>query len=190
MTARKNKLNLLRPMTLSVIPRFTEAVDGQTLVAIDTALLPGTRRSLCTGEETEPQASYPMASGGTTKVEICEPTEQPSASPEALEFMSSVGLDELRLCQFPESLQSLSDSFVELGSFTASVQSTYYEQDGPEDQQCLLVHISSQSTVDDVPCGSAITAYISIQLETLEQHHHEFVKVTQLLHLHYYVTIL
>ncbi|XP_073401510.1 ciliogenesis-associated TTC17-interacting protein [Dendrobates tinctorius] len=117
-----------------------------------------------------------MASvGSTTKVEISEPPKPLSASAEAVEFMSSVGLDDLRLCLFSESLESVSASLAELGSFTVSVQSTYYEQDGREDEKCFLVHISSHSSVDDVPCGSSITAYISLQLETLEQHHHEFI---------------
>lgn len=118
-----------------------------------------------------------MASSGATKVEICEPPKQLSASAESLEFTSSVGPDELRLCLFSESLQSFSESGAEVGSFTANVQSAYYEQDGREDEKCLLVHISSHSSVDDVPCGSSIIAHVSLQLETLEQHHHEFVKL-------------
>ncbi|KAM3916631.1 ciliogenesis-associated TTC17-interacting protein [Leptodactylus fuscus] len=118
-----------------------------------------------------------MASSGVTKVEITEPPRQLSASSEALEFISSVGLEELRLCLFSESLQSVSESGAELGSFTVNVQSAYYAQDGLEDEKCFLVHISSSSSVDDVPCGSSITAYISLQLETLDQHHHEFVKL-------------
>ncbi|CAJ0967601.1 unnamed protein product [Ranitomeya imitator] len=101
-----------------------------------------------------------MPSGSsTTEVEISEPPKPLSASAEAVECMSSVGLDELHLCLFPESLQSVSASSAELGSFTVSVQSTYYEQDGLEDEKCFLVHISSHSSVDDVPCGSAITVY-------------------------------
>ncbi|KAM4023770.1 ciliogenesis-associated TTC17-interacting protein isoform 1-T3 [Anomaloglossus baeobatrachus] len=114
------------------------------------------------------------SSSSATKVEISEPPKPQTASAEAVEFMSSVGLEELRLCLFSESLHS--DS-ADLGSFTARVESTYYEQDGREDEKCLLVDICSRSSVDDVPCGSSITAYISLQLETLEQHHHEFVKL-------------
>ncbi|XP_075687178.1 ciliogenesis-associated TTC17-interacting protein isoform X2 [Rhinoderma darwinii] len=118
-----------------------------------------------------------MASGGVTKVEISEPPEQLSASAEALEFMSSVGLEELRLCLFSESLESISESGAEVGSFTVNVQSTYYEAVGRSDEKCFLVDVSSRSAVDDVPCGSSINAYISLQLETLEQNHHEFVKL-------------
>ncbi|XP_075687180.1 ciliogenesis-associated TTC17-interacting protein isoform X3 [Rhinoderma darwinii] len=121
--------------------------------------------------------SNKMASGGVTKVEISEPPEQLSASAEALEFMSSVGLEELRLCLFSESLESISESGAEVGSFTVNVQSTYYEAVGRSDEKCFLVDVSSRSAVDDVPCGSSINAYISLQLETLEQNHHEFVKL-------------
>ncbi|XP_044160009.1 ciliogenesis-associated TTC17-interacting protein [Bufo gargarizans] len=118
-----------------------------------------------------------MASSDLTKVEISEPPKQLSSSVEAVEFMSSVEPDELRLCFFSESLQSISEAGAEVGSFTVNVQPAYYEQDGREDEKCVLVHISSHSLVDDVPCGSSITAYISLRLETLEQNHHEFVKL-------------
>ncbi|CAN2389107.1 Ciliogenesis associated TTC17 interacting protein, partial [Pristimantis euphronides] len=117
-----------------------------------------------------------MASSSIKIVEISEPPKHVSASAGAVEFLSSIGLDELRLCLFSESLPSISDSGAEVGSFTVDIQSAYYEQDGREDEKCFLVHISSCSSVDDVPCGSSIIAYISLQLETLDQHHYEFVK--------------
>ncbi|XP_056408871.1 ciliogenesis-associated TTC17-interacting protein-like [Hyla sarda] len=128
-----------------------------------------------------------------SRVKISDPAEQLRAGTEAVEFLSSVGLDELRLCLFSESLPSFSEFGAELGAFTASVQLGYYEQDG-QDQKCFLVHISSQSSAHDgpsrgsahdgprrgsaheVPCGCSVTAFISQELETLEQHQHEYLQ--------------
>ncbi|KAG9471872.1 hypothetical protein GDO78_022400 [Eleutherodactylus coqui] len=118
-----------------------------------------------------------MASSGATKVEISEPPTHVRASAEAAAFMAGAGPDELRLCLFSESLQSVSQSGAAVGSFTVDIQSAYYEQDGRDDEKCYLVHISSHSSVDGVPCGSSITASISLQLETLEQQHHESLKL-------------
>lgn len=44
---------------------------------------------------------------------------------------------------------------------------------------CFLVHANSHGTIDGVPCGTSITAYVSKSLDTLEQQHHEYVKVRQ-----------
>ncbi|XP_053545781.1 ciliogenesis-associated TTC17-interacting protein [Bombina bombina] len=100
-----------------------------------------------------------------------------SASPEALEFLYSIGREELDLCMFSDSLVSVSDSGKDLGSFTVNVQPAYYELEGAEEQKCFLVHATSQCTVNDTPCGTSIFAYISHTFETLEQHHHESLKL-------------
>ncbi|XP_053327473.1 ciliogenesis-associated TTC17-interacting protein [Spea bombifrons] len=105
------------------------------------------------------------------------PKNVPMATPEAIEFMSSVGEEELGLCLFAESLYTVSDLGEELGSFTVSVQPAYYELEGYEHEKCFLVHASSQGSVDGVPCGTSIVGYVSQKLETLEQHHHEYIKV-------------
>ncbi|KAM8934047.1 ciliogenesis-associated TTC17-interacting protein [Pelodytes ibericus] len=100
-----------------------------------------------------------------------------SASPEAIEYMASVGLEDLLLCVFNESLQTVSASGEELGLFTVAVQPAHYPQQGLEEEKCFLVHASTQGIIDDVPCGTSIVAYISQKLETLEQHHHEYMKI-------------
>ncbi|KAM4627047.1 ciliogenesis-associated TTC17-interacting protein [Discoglossus pictus] len=113
----------------------------------------------------------------TADSEPHEPEKVLSASPEALEFLSSVGLEELDLCAFTESLVTVTDTGKELGSLTVNVQPAHYEVEGVEEQKCFLVHATSQGTVDDIPCGTSIFAYISHNLETLEQHHHEYLKM-------------
>ncbi|KAM4697921.1 ciliogenesis-associated TTC17-interacting protein [Rhinophrynus dorsalis] len=110
-------------------------------------------------------------------LEPSEPTKALSASLEALELMSSVGWEELELSMFSESLQTTSDSGEELGTFTVSVQPAYYEREGCEEEKCFLVHAASQGTIDGAPCGTSIVAHISQKLETLEQHHHEYIKL-------------
>ncbi|XP_069840897.1 ciliogenesis-associated TTC17-interacting protein isoform X2 [Dendropsophus ebraccatus] len=112
-------------------------------------------------------------------VEMQEPPEQLRAGAEAVEFMADVGMDQLHLCLFSESLPLVSESGTELGLFTVTVQSAYYAMDHriqDEGEKCFLVHISSHSAVHGVPCHSSITAYISLQLDTLEQHHCEYMK--------------
>ncbi|MEE6488839.1 hypothetical protein FKM82_015404 [Ascaphus truei] len=112
-----------------------------------------------------------------TALEPPEPPKVLSASPEALDFISHVGLEELQLCMFTESLLTISDSGKELGSFTVSVQPGHYEIEGFAQDKCFLVHATSQGTIDDTPCGTSVFAYISQKLETLEQHHYEYLKM-------------
>ncbi|XP_018408056.1 PREDICTED: ciliogenesis-associated TTC17-interacting protein [Nanorana parkeri] len=109
-------------------------------------------------------------------METLEPLKDLRASSEALEFLSRIGPSELDLCLFPESLQTASDSGTEVGDFTVSIQPAYYEQEGEEEEKCFLVHANSYGTIDGVPCGTSIVAYITPKLETLEQHLHEYVK--------------
>ncbi|XP_043381355.1 ciliogenesis-associated TTC17-interacting protein isoform X4 [Chelonia mydas] len=86
------------------------------------------------------------------------------------------GAEELSPCLFAESLVMVSESGQPLGQFSVSVQPACYEEQGGQEEDCFLVRATSQSTINEVPCGSAITAYISKRLETLEQHQHEYVK--------------
>ncbi|XP_043360750.1 ciliogenesis-associated TTC17-interacting protein isoform X3 [Dermochelys coriacea] len=99
-----------------------------------------------------------------------------AASEGATEFLSLIGEEELSPCLFAESLVMVSESGQPLGQFSVSVQPACYEEQGGQEEDCYLVRATSQSTIDEVPCGSSITAYISKRLETLEQHQHEYVK--------------
>lgn len=97
---------------------------------------------------------------------------EPKPSAEALEFLSSVGHRELDQCLFVDSLVTVSDSGKELGEFCIGVQKDRYE-----DESCYMVHANSHGAIDNIPCGTSITAYVSRSLETLEQNHHEYMKV-------------
>ncbi|CAM5088130.1 unnamed protein product [Natator depressus] len=99
-----------------------------------------------------------------------------AASEGATEFLSLIGAEELSPCLFAESLVMVSESGQPLGQFSVSVQPACYEEQGGQEEDCFLVRAASQSTINEVPCGSSITAYISKRLETLEQHQHEYVK--------------
>uniref|UniRef100_A0A8C3XVU1 Ciliogenesis-associated TTC17-interacting protein n=1 Tax=Chelydra serpentina TaxID=8475 RepID=A0A8C3XVU1_CHESE len=88
------------------------------------------------------------------------------------------GPEELSPCLFAESLVMVSESGQPVGQLSVSVRPACYEEQGGQEEDCYLVRAASQSTVNDVPCGSSLTAYISKRLETLEQHQHEYVKVT------------
>ncbi|XP_068103209.1 ciliogenesis-associated TTC17-interacting protein [Hyperolius riggenbachi] len=118
-----------------------------------------------------------MESAFTPIPETLEPPTGKSASAEALDLLSSIEPNDLSLCLFAESLQTVSESGTEVGTFTVSVQPAYYQQEGEEEEKCFLVHASSHGTVDDVPCGTSIVAYLTPRLETLEQHLHEYIKV-------------
>lgn len=73
---------------------------------------------------------------------------------------------------FNDELITVSESGRELGEFKITV--TPVKKFGID---CFLVHANSHGIIDSVPCGTSITAYISKALDTLEQVHHEYVKV-------------
>uniref|UniRef100_UPI003AAC2B69 ciliogenesis-associated TTC17-interacting protein n=1 Tax=Centroberyx gerrardi TaxID=166262 RepID=UPI003AAC2B69 len=93
-------------------------------------------------------------------------------SDEALEFLSSIEPTELQKCVFSDSLVTVSQGGGELGKFSVTVEFAHRVQ-----QPCLLLQAHSQGAIDDTPCGTTVTAYLSTDLETLEQDHHEYVKL-------------
>ena len=66
----------------------------------------------------------------------------------------------------------MSDTGKELGEFTVSIERAKHQGN-----ECFLVHANSHGAIDSVPCGTSITTYVSPKLQTLEQQHHEYVKV-------------
>ncbi|XP_054452150.1 ciliogenesis-associated TTC17-interacting protein [Anoplopoma fimbria] len=94
------------------------------------------------------------------------------ASDEALTFMSSVEPAELLKCVFPDSLVTVSEGGRDLGKFSVTV-----EFDRRAQQPCMLLHAQSQGAIDDSPCGTTVTAYITTDLEVLEEDYHEYVKL-------------
>ncbi|KAI4885383.1 hypothetical protein NFI96_020334 [Prochilodus magdalenae] len=77
-------------------------------------------------------------------------------------------------CLFVDSLVTVSESGRELGEFCVSIQKASYH-----DESCYLVHANSHGTIDNIPCGTSVVAYISKSLETLEQNHHEYMKMQE-----------
>ncbi|XP_029497787.1 ciliogenesis-associated TTC17-interacting protein isoform X1 [Oncorhynchus nerka] len=94
------------------------------------------------------------------------------ASSEAIAFLSSIRAAEMQRCLFEDSLVTVSEGGRELGEFKVTVERTICRE-----QPCLLLHAHSHGAIDNTPCGTAITAYLSLNLETLEQNHHEYVKL-------------
>ncbi|XP_049454045.1 ciliogenesis-associated TTC17-interacting protein isoform X2 [Epinephelus fuscoguttatus] len=98
--------------------------------------------------------------------------EEPKASDEAVRFMSSVEPAELLQCVFPDSLVTVSEGGRHLGKFTVTVEFARRVQ-----QPCVLLHAQSQGAIDDSPCGTTVTAYLTTDLEVLEEDYHEYVKL-------------
>ena len=78
---------------------------------------------------------------------------------------------------FEDHLVTTSDTGKELGEFAVTIEPTKHKG-----QECFLVHANSHGAIDGVPCGTSITAYVGNNLETLEQQHHEYVKVNFRIH--------
>uniref|UniRef100_A0A1A8FKA6 Ciliogenesis-associated TTC17-interacting protein n=1 Tax=Nothobranchius korthausae TaxID=1143690 RepID=A0A1A8FKA6_9TELE len=95
-----------------------------------------------------------------------------TASDEAITFMSSIEPAELQRCVFSESLAVMSENGSDLGTFSVSVEFSRRAQ-----QPCVLLHAQSQGVIDGCPCGTTVTAYISVDLEVLEEDYHEYVEL-------------
>ncbi|XP_046883917.1 ciliogenesis-associated TTC17-interacting protein [Hypomesus transpacificus] len=96
------------------------------------------------------------------------------ASVEAIDFLSSIESADLQRCVFSDALVTVSEGGRELGEFNVTV-----ERVSRGEQSCFLVHAHSHGAIDNTPCGTAITAYLSTSLETLEQDHHEYVNLQE-----------
>ncbi|KAB5584454.1 hypothetical protein PHYPO_G00107720 [Pangasianodon hypophthalmus] len=105
---------------------------------------------------------------------LTEKTEELKASNEALEFLSSIGPKDVDQCLFVDSMVTVSDTGRELGEFCVSVQKASYN-----DEPCYLVHANSHGAIDNIPCGTSITAYVSRSLDTLEENHNEYMKLQE-----------
>uniref|UniRef100_A0A3P9BXH5 Ciliogenesis-associated TTC17-interacting protein n=1 Tax=Maylandia zebra TaxID=106582 RepID=A0A3P9BXH5_9CICH len=77
---------------------------------------------------------------------------------------------ELQKCVFADSLVTVSEGGRELGEFSVTVEFARREQ------PCMMLHAQSHGAIDDCPCGTAVTAYLTTDLDVLEEDHHEYVK--------------
>ncbi|CAG5116559.1 unnamed protein product, partial [Candidula unifasciata] len=99
--------------------------------------------------------------------------EIPKPSVLALQYLDELVPEEnFRYVMFDDNLVTVSDTGKELGEFTVNIEATRYKG-----LECFLIHANSHGAVDGVPCGTSIVCYVSKCLETLEQQHHEYVKL-------------
>eukprot|EP00112_Aurelia_sp_Birch-Aquarium-sp1_P006093 Seg1681.3 transcript_id=Seg1681.3/GoldUCD/mRNA.D3Y31 product="Ciliogenesis-associated TTC17-interacting protein" protein_id=Seg1681.3/GoldUCD/D3Y31 len=96
----------------------------------------------------------------------------PKANKAALDFIDSIDFKTLGKTVFTDILGTVSDAGQEIGELTVSVEETVR---GGE--ICYLVHAHSHGTIDNVPCGTSVTAYVARGFVTLEQTQHEYIKV-------------
>uniref|UniRef100_A0A8C4KRS1 Ciliogenesis-associated TTC17-interacting protein n=2 Tax=Dromaius novaehollandiae TaxID=8790 RepID=A0A8C4KRS1_DRONO len=94
----------------------------------------------------------------------------------AARFLSLIGPEELERCLFVERLVAAGAGAAG-GEFWVTVQRAAYGPTGQPGHSCLLVRAGSHSVVDGVPCATSLQAYVSLQLETLEQELHECVEL-------------
>ncbi|XP_020505632.2 ciliogenesis-associated TTC17-interacting protein [Labrus bergylta] len=110
--------------------------------------------------------------GASVGIEGADHGQELKVSEEAVSFMSSIEPEELQRCVFADSLVTVSEGGRDLGKFSVTVEFSHRGQ-----QPCMLLHAQSQGTIDDNPCGTTVTAYLSTELEVLEEEYHEFVKL-------------
>lgn len=97
----------------------------------------------------------------------------PKISESAKSFFTNIAdEDYFKSLLFEDKLVTVSDTGKEVGEFTISIQAA--QKSGAK---CFLVHANSHGAIDGVPCGTSITTYVDFSLSTLEQHHHEYVKL-------------
>lgn len=118
--------------------------------------------SLFTGTSDQPGGHQPPSTA-----------EVPKASPDAIAYLEDlIPEEDFKYVMFDDNLVTVSDAGKELGEFTVTVEPTRYKG-----LECFLIHANSHGSIDGVPCGTSITCHVSKCLETLEQHHHEYVKL-------------
>ncbi|PWA17479.1 hypothetical protein CCH79_00011374 [Gambusia affinis] len=100
-----------------------------------------------------------------------KPEEVLNASEEAVNFLTSIEPEELQKCVFSESLLVMSDCGGVLGEFSVSVELTHRAL-----EPCVILHARSHGAIDGSPCGTTVTAYLTADLEVLEEDYNEYVK--------------
>ncbi|XP_061695640.1 ciliogenesis-associated TTC17-interacting protein [Syngnathoides biaculeatus] len=107
-----------------------------------------------------------------TSARTTKPAPEARASEEAVAFLASIEAEELAKCAFADSLTTASEGGRDLGSFSVSVEFARRAR-----RPCLLLRARSRGAVDDCPCGTALTAYLTADLEVLEEERREYVEL-------------
>ncbi|XP_074001797.1 ciliogenesis-associated TTC17-interacting protein [Numenius arquata] len=103
--------------------------------------------------------------------------ETPALTEAAAKFLNFIGPEDLERCVFTEMLDVVAaggqprDQAV--GRWWVSARWVPYKRPGELVRSCLLVQATSRSRQDGVPCSSTLKAYVTTQLETLEQEEQE-----------------
>jgi len=96
------------------------------------------------------------------------------ANEKAIDYLQDINFQSLSNSVFTDRLATVSESGKEIGELTVSVEETVR---GGE--ICYLVHAQSHGLVDNIPCGTSITAYIGRGVQTLEQVQNEYINVPE-----------
>ncbi|XP_005520037.1 PREDICTED: ciliogenesis-associated TTC17-interacting protein [Pseudopodoces humilis] len=95
----------------------------------------------------------------------------------AADFLSLIGLKELEWCLFAETLAVVavgaSPRDKAEGQWWMAAQWAPYQREGEPMQSCVLVQTRFRGKRDGVPASSTLKAYVTWQLETLEQEEQE-----------------
>uniref|UniRef100_A0A1I8I1U5 Ciliogenesis-associated TTC17-interacting protein n=2 Tax=Macrostomum lignano TaxID=282301 RepID=A0A1I8I1U5_9PLAT len=113
-----------------------------------------------------------LPSEPTQLPELEIPENPPVSSDSALAFLRELQEDDFTYLLFEDSLVSVSEQGKQLGEYKMSVEKAIKFGD-----PCLLVTASSHGLIDNVPCGTSISCYVTFNLETIEQRQHEYVKL-------------
>jgi len=87
------------------------------------------------------------------------------------DFYKRIIKSNLDSLQFEDNLTIFSYTGHEIGRFTIKVKEELFNN-----QECFHVMAKSDGTLDDIPSGTDIDAYIGKNLETLQQSHREYIK--------------
>ncbi|XP_031971139.1 ciliogenesis-associated TTC17-interacting protein isoform X1 [Corvus moneduloides] len=105
------------------------------------------------------------------------PRETPTMADTAAEFLSLIGLKELEWCLFAETLAVVAMGAPPRdkaeGQWWMAAQWAPYQGEGEPVQSCILVQTRFRGKQDGVPVSSTLKAYVTWQLETLEQEEQE-----------------
>ncbi|XP_043853237.1 ciliogenesis-associated TTC17-interacting protein isoform X2 [Dromiciops gliroides] len=104
------------------------------------------------------------------------PPPPPEANSEALEFLATISKEEIQLLYFSETLNMMSEANQILGQYCVDIKQGYYYSSDGDITLSVMVHATSRGQLEEIPCGTSISGYVSWNLETYEQHHHEFIK--------------
>ncbi|XP_056352068.1 ciliogenesis-associated TTC17-interacting protein isoform X2 [Oenanthe melanoleuca] len=142
------------------------------------------------GRHCPPSGERPAGRGHATRCPEGPAAQPPPESPQgtpamadtAAEFLSLIGLQELEWCLFAERLAVVavgaSPRDKEEGQWWMAAQWAPYQREDEPVQSCILVQTRFRGKKDGVPASSTLKAYVTWQLETLEQEEQESLELT------------